>query len=143
MAVSLSTLLLSRKYTDAANERLLQGLSEGIEGLKEVYYGTTQEWNNEQALVPAAGAVYVYSDYQTLTDQNNNITYYPNIKIGDGATLLSQLPFLTAGSVSSFSIDDYIDRIEELLTARGRLVSDEDRERWDQIGNVNAILQVI
>lgn len=77
----------SDKWKQKATELLNQG---GGGGTQEVYYGTTAEWSAQPTLVSARGAIYVYSDYDT-DSENRDI---PNLKVGDGQTCVVDLAFM-------------------------------------------------
>lgn len=58
---------------------------------KDIQYNTTQYWNTQIDYIPTAGQIIIYSD-KYLTEYNTNT---PAIKIGDGTTFVTDLPFLT------------------------------------------------
>ena len=62
----------------------------GRGGRKEVLSNTTAGWNADPYLVSVKDTIYVYTDYKT--DHGQSI---PAMKIGDGSTRLSELPFST------------------------------------------------
>ena len=53
---------------------------------------TTAEWELETELVSVLDTVYVYTDAAMDTDENP----IPMIKVGDGETLVNDLPFVTS-----------------------------------------------
>lgn len=53
-----------------------------------ILYGTTESWDAQATLVSQQKTIYVYTDYQV--DEGKNI---PGFKVGDGITLLINLPF--------------------------------------------------
>lgn len=57
----------------------------------KVYYKTTAEWEAGSATISEAGAIYVYSDYKRFDDAD-----IPGIKVGNGTTTISNLPFITS-----------------------------------------------
>lgn len=59
-----------------------------------VKYGTTTYWDSKKELVGAQGTIYIYSDYQTYTDDTGNIKYIAGLKVGDGNAYLIDAPFL-------------------------------------------------
>ena len=58
-------------------------------GSSNIFYGTTQFWNEKPTLIATRGAIYVYSDHSKDPD-NKDI---PAIKIGDGTSYLIDMPF--------------------------------------------------
>ena len=81
---------------------------------------TTANWNAATTFIPLEGEIILYTDY--YTDSGGVI--HPNLKVGNGSSLLSDLPFVietqeaasnyivadpfntTAGS--SYSVGDYV-----------------------------------
>lgn len=56
---------------------------------KYVLSNTTEGWNSFPELVGKENYIYVYTDYKTVDNVN-----VPGLKIGDGTTLLADLPFV-------------------------------------------------
>lgn len=56
-----------------------------VEDIARISRGTTAEWDNKIGYIPSKNNIIVYSDY---SDES------PNIKLGDGMTPVSDLPFL-------------------------------------------------
>lgn len=74
--------------------QLVGSISTGSSGnVKIVHTGTTEYWDSQSSLVGKESNVYVYSDYQE--DSGSDV---PGIKIGDGSTLLSELPFVSGNA---------------------------------------------
>lgn len=63
-------------------------------GSAPVYYATKEDWDAQTSLVSESGSIYIYSNYKTYTDDDGNTVNVPGIRIGDGTTYLSDLPFL-------------------------------------------------
>ena len=61
----------------------------GSGGSSNIFYGTTQFWNEKPTLIATRGSIYVYSDHSKDPD-NKDI---PAIKIGDGTSYLIDMPF--------------------------------------------------
>lgn len=59
---------------------------------------TTAEWDEETELVSILNEVYIYSD----ASEDENGDPVPMIKVGDGETLLSDLPFVAAVDYSIY-----------------------------------------
>ena len=92
----------------------LQELEEEIGAIDvRVIYGTTEYWDEQPELIAQANALYVYTD--ALSKDFKNIARF---KVGDGQTLLKELPFTDAV---------YYDHISDPLIH----VSNEDREFWN------------
>lgn len=64
-------------------------------GLRAIYYGTREYWDTQLSLIAQEGALYIYSDYQTIVDDVGNVTNLAGIKIGDGSAYLIDIPFIT------------------------------------------------
>ena len=58
-------------------------------GKCKVLYGTTEEWNNQPELVAKEGYIYIYSDHKQNEEEQNIASF----KVGDGSSLLIELPF--------------------------------------------------
>lgn len=67
-----------------------------------IYAKTTEQWAQTIGLVSKYGAIYIYTDYR----QESGVDI-PAVKIGDGTTYVSDLPFYSTG------------------------VTENDRQRWD------------
>ena len=61
---------------------------------------TTAEWNALTELVSVRGETYVYSDGGGLDEEENPI---PAIKVGDGETLVVDLPFISDPAVPEWA----------------------------------------
>ena len=64
-------------------------------GLGKIYYDTKQGWDTQTYLIAERAAVYVYSDYEVIYDDQMNPTFIAGLKIGDGTSYLIDLPFVT------------------------------------------------
>ena len=92
----------------------LQELEEEIGAIDcRVLYGTQAYWDGQPELIAQDNALYVYTD--ALTKDFKNIARF---KVGDGQTLLKDIPFTDAV---------YYDHISDPLIH----VSAEDREFWN------------
>ena len=67
--------------------------------LRPIYYNTREGWNDQPDLVSENESIYIYTNYYI-----NNKTKIPSMKIGDGVTLLSDLPFLSESPIDYKSI---------------------------------------
>ena len=99
-------------------------------GTNNIYYNTTEGWNNQHDLIGKEGAIYIYSDHNTITNENDEIIDIPGIKIGDGLAYLIDAPFLD-DTLSQNLIDMITMRTINLLESDNKLVSIEDRIRWN------------
>lgn len=135
--------------------------------LTSIYYDTTENWDSLDTLVPEEGSLYIYSDYRVVDGQN-----IPGIRIGDGTSLLSELPFVSGGGSGggSAEVDILIQQITEIndlleADAEGSVLMNTggssawvepandfegDNSRpitaaavYTQIGNINALLATI
>lgn len=92
----------------------LQEIEEEIGAIKpRIMFGTKDYWDGQPELVAQDNAVYVYTD--ALSKDFKNIARF---KVGDGQSLLKDLPFTDAV---------YYDHISDPLVH----VSNEDREFWN------------
>lgn len=106
-----------------------------------IFYDTTEKWNAQSGLIGEKGAIYIYSNYAT-ENKNGEIINKANIKIGDGKTRLIDVPFVSSAmsqQIINEIKDEIIDQtgeqiketVIEKLDQEQRLVSSEDREKWD------------
>lgn len=103
-------------------------------GVRQIQYATEAEWNAQPTLLTNEGALYIYSDHTKVIDpETGEVTVIPAIKIGDGASYLSQLPFIGGGA--SPEIEQEVRELEQ--TVNDHIidspihVSDEDRSTWN------------
>lgn len=78
-------------------KQLLNGevfIPETIASTSKIYYDTTEMWNSQNKLVAKKGCIYIYNDYQTITNKDGSTTIVPSMKIGDGTSYLIDLPFI-------------------------------------------------
>lgn len=112
-------------------------------GLRGIYYDKTENWNKQLDFIGQEGGIYIYSDYRVKTDDNGNEVKIPNIKIGDGTTPLVDAPFIASesaetiintiiGEVEERVTETVVPRVVEQLETEQKLVSTEDRIRWDR-----------
>ncbi len=100
----------------------LQGLTKYTELLKQyisensgmVFCNTTAYWNAQITTPSVAGAIYIYSDYQT-DDDNNPIA---GLKVGDGNAFIPDLNFI-----------DY--KYNQHLLDTVRHITNEERTAWN------------
>lgn len=82
----------------------------GQPGSTTVLQNTTAYWDAQTSLVSAQDVIYVYTDHYT-----EGLDDIPAIKVGDGTTLLINLPFVNSGGIT-----------------------DTEREAWDEKVAVDA-----
>lgn len=77
-------------------ELTLAGLATKLELDKKasIRLGTVEYWNSHPTERAALGELIVYTDYAHTVDSQGNILYIPKIKIGDGSTVIMDLPFV-------------------------------------------------
>ncbi len=130
----------SKDYNQLENKPSIEGiiLEGNIQlpeiGIRSIQYHTEAEWNAQPTLLTVEGALYIYSDHTKIIDPDTReVTVIPAIKIGDGVSYLSQIPFL--GGSSSHETEKKVEiltrNVEEHVTNETIHVSDEDRNDWD------------
>lgn len=90
---------------------------EGVRELQDIvalkptiYYNTTDYWNSQSTLVSESNTLYVYTDYDVADEKN-----IPAFKVGDGITVVKDLPFL-AGSVTSAQIATWDNKVSASIS---------------------------
>ena len=150
-------------YNNLKNKPSINGVT--IQGDKlastynvaSIYYHTTSEWDSQISLISQVGVLYVYTDYQTKIE-NNETHYIPGIKLGDGITIVKDLPFSSgsgAGVIPSGGLtDDLLAKRAsgdyELYWVTPASSAEQDNTRpitaaavYTEIGNINALLATI
>ena len=96
-AMTSEDLGLVKSYNDLQSKPTLNGhVIEGDntnESLGIVLFNTYNYWTGLGGTVSEPGVIYVYLDYHNIDTGGSNLVY-PGVKIGDGATTLSSLPFI-------------------------------------------------
>jgi len=87
--ISLETLARAKKYVETYVDDYVE--EHGGIGVY-VKYDSTSGWNNQPYLVAEHGVIYVYSDFSSVTIEGDTVPI-PGFKVGDGVTLLKELPF--------------------------------------------------
>ena len=91
---------ISGNYEDLLNKPSINGVEldgdNTSEDLKIIYRGTTAYWNAQPSLISEAGALYIYTDYQTVDNGDGTYTIYPAIKVGDGTSYVTDMPFASS-----------------------------------------------
>ena len=87
-----------------------------------VVSATTAEWDAQSSLISEKDVMYVYTDYT----EDSSGTLLPGIKVGDGVTLLSQLPFTASSTGGSGGEKEVYSKTKEEWDAQPTLVSKKD-----------------
>lgn len=87
-----------------------------------VYYDTKENWDAQVDLIAQHKAIYIYSNYTYIEDQDNNRYPVPAIKIGDGTSYLIDMPFVDEGTLRM---------LIEHINNTNIHVSSEDRIFWN------------
>lgn len=90
---------------------------------------TTQEWIDAGRVISREGGFYIYSDGFTQSGQD-----IPRIKIGDGLTYISDLPFL-----DSYLLNQIFNHIND----NTKHITPQQRLFWNNKINVNDTQQVV
>ena len=77
-------LILDRPETESL---VLSTMGDGTRA--RIYYDTTDGWNQKPTYVPPLATIVVYTDRNVTGSVN-----YPGVKLGDGTTCVSDLPFV-------------------------------------------------
>ena len=130
----------TNNYNDLVNKPSIEGvILEGNTSLSDLsaatlLYHTEAEWDAQPALVTGEGIIYVYSDHTTVVDPGGEVSVIPAIKIGDGVSYLSDLPFIGGGA--SPEIEQELQELEADVYAH--LANDQihvssfDRTEWNR-----------
>ena len=120
--------------------------SPGSQESNAILYDSKAAWDAKRDLISERGTIYIYSDYQTIEDENGEVITIPGIKVGDGLAYLVDLPIANQASnehlvtqianrvaemVTDTVTENVVGDIRNSLEATSSLVSSEDRERWD------------
>lgn len=98
---------ISQKLNRYPTNEMLSAVIEGVQDALEekenlILHDTSDGWVAKPTVVPNLGQIVVYD--------MDNTHDYARIKIGDGVTIVSQLPFIDAGTVNGQTIVDVIQR---------------------------------
>lgn len=102
-------------------------------GLQNIYYNTKEYWNSQPSLVSKEGAIYIYGDYYTVTDEHGEEKIVPAIKIGDGTSYLIDMPI-----VNEDIADMLLNHVENTVIH----VSLGEKAFWNNKLNVNDFSEV-
>lgn len=104
----------SRYYAWNETAKQWDDVDFGGGGGSDVFYGTTEYWNNQPKIIAIRGGIYVYSDHSKDSEGKD----IPAIKIGDGTSYLIDMPF-TDDAYAKHILDSVIH------------ITQQDRDRWD------------
>ena len=105
-----TSITISQDYNALKNKpqinsvELIGSVSLPMLGLRAIYYDTTANWNRQMSLIAEEGAIYIYSDYTSYSDEIGNTVSLAGIKIGDGKAYLADIPFVT-DALTSFILE--------------------------------------
>lgn len=87
-------------------------------GFAKIRKNTRAGWDTQLTLISDADTIYVYTDYQTITDDQGNTKNIPGVKLGDGLAYLIDLPFID-------------EKMMEHLRDRNIHVTQEEKAFWN------------
>ena len=61
---------------------------------KNIMIGTTAEWQAHPTYIAPEGAICIYTDASTYTDENDNTIVVPGVKISNGINVITDSPFI-------------------------------------------------
>lgn len=68
-----------------------------------IHYDTTENWNANPLIIGERSHIYIYSDYSSI-EKDGETVYIPAIKIGDGTSYLTDMPFITSDSSTAANV---------------------------------------
>lgn len=98
-------------------------------------YHTEAEWDAQSALITGEGVIYVYSDHTTVVDPDTgDVTVVPALKIGDGVSYLSELPFIGGGASPEIEqeLEALTQTVNDHIANSNIHVSTADRTEWNR-----------
>lgn len=108
----------SEQYAMRLNEAVNVVIQQG----GKIYCDTTAAWNLQHQLVTEFGAIYVYSDKETIYDDVGNPIIVPGIKVGDGTSYLIDMPFVG---------DEILYVLAEHMSDSTRHITEAERIFWN------------
>ena len=84
-------------------------------------FKTTEEWSRLTSLISQVGTIYIWTDYETIT-QGQQTKIVPGIKIGDGMAYVIDLPFVT-----DYLKDIFMQHINNNIIH----ITQEERQFWN------------
>ena len=106
---------------DQRNQRWIRIGGQTAQDAAKMHYDTTNNWNLNYELVSQENHMYIYTDYDVITDNSGNRTNVPALKIGDGTTRVIDLPFLCSYDPQlAQSFEDHINNMTVHITQAER-----------------------
>lgn len=102
--------------------------------LQIVSEDTTAGWATKPLYVPRKGEICIYTDHNTYTDEQGHTVTAPDMKVGDGAVPIVDLPFVGDGFRG-----DIARALDSHVSDSTLHVSAQDRLRWDAKLNYTAV----
>ena len=114
-----------KSYNELNDKPSLNGITIEGRGTNESYgivlSDNFENWSSKTSLISQAGVIYVYTDYQAYDSGSGTIVSYPGVKIGNGRTKLSALPFINAPDP----------RLLNHIANNSIHVTSQDRQNWN------------
>lgn len=86
---------LNNYPTNDVIEAVIEGTQDALnEKADRIRYGSKEHWQSQMSEIPAAGEIIIYTNKDTILDEDENEIPVPGIKVGDGMAYLADLPFL-------------------------------------------------
>ena len=117
------------KYLDSMGVALLWSKIKKLQSNNLVYQTkTTAQWNSNPSYPSKKGTLYIYSDYQTVEKDGEEI-YLPGVKLGTGNAYLIDLPFLNTPQNN----EQFLDHINDTT----RHITAAERQFWNNKINID------
>lgn len=88
---------------------------------------TVEGWNKNRLLIAKKDTLYIYTDYVKVQYKGKQVII-PGLKLGDGESLLIDLPFLNNNQISNDDIILYIDEILQHIHNSNIHIDPEDKQ---------------
>ena len=100
-------------------KKITELIQELLKDVPKMLYNTTAYWNSQVDLIAEEGVIYLYTDHVAVHGEDEEVTYYAGVKVGDGLAYLIDIPF-----VGEYIIDKHMqDEISH--------INQEEREFWN------------
>lgn len=117
------------KYLDSMGVALLWSKIKKLQSNNLVYQTkTTAQWNSNPSYPSKKGTLYIYSDYQIVEKDGEEI-YLPGVKLGTGNAYLIDLPFLNTPQNNEQFLDHINDTTRHITVA--------ERQFWNNKINID------
>jgi len=99
----------SQKLNNYPTNDVIAAVIDGVQDALDqkeykIQHKTAEEWVYDTTYVPRVGEIVIYDK-----DENHD---YARMKVGDGSTLVAQLPFLDAGTINGKTIEPVVLRFQ-------------------------------